>query len=58
MDFVKFEAEHFNQLDNATLKVLKHYCYMHKFWIELNLNLYKTCNTTMIKAIVTDWNNE
>ena len=58
MDFVKFEAEHFDELDNATLRVFRDYCYPHGFWINLNLGLDKTCNTAMLEAVAAEWNDE
>lgn len=51
IDFVKFETEHYNQLDNATLRVFQNYCYPHGFWIDFNLSFNKTCNTAILKAI-------
>lgn len=58
MNFVKFEEGHFDQLDNATLRVFRNYCYMYKFWIELNLSSDTTYNTTMLEAVAADWDNE
>ncbi|MCJ1346234.1 hypothetical protein MMC31_004449 [Peltigera leucophlebia] len=58
MDFRKFEAEHFDELDNATLRVFRDYCYPHGFWIDLNLGLDKTCNTAMLEAVAAEWNNK
>ena len=54
MDFVKFEAEHFDRLDNATLRVFRDYCYPHGFWTDFNLNLNKTCNTAMLEAVAAE----
>lgn len=51
MDFIKFETEHFNQLDNVTLRVFRDYCYPHRFWVNFNLNLNKTYNTAILEAI-------
>ncbi len=31
IDFLKFEAIYFNELDNATLRVFRDYCYPHRF---------------------------
>lgn len=39
IDFMKFRAEHFDELDNATLRVFRDYCYLHRFWIDFNLSL-------------------
>lgn len=50
--FLKFETKYFNQLDNAILRVFRDYCYLHRFWIDMNLNLDKTCNTTMLEAVI------
>ncbi|MCJ1344272.1 hypothetical protein MMC31_002475 [Peltigera leucophlebia] len=58
MNSVKFEAEHFDELDNATLRVFRDYCYPHGFWIDLNLDLDKTCNTAMLEAVSAEWNNK
>ena len=58
MDFVKFEAEHFDQLSNAILRVFRDYCYPHGFWIELNSSLDKTFNTAMLEAVAAEWNDE
>ncbi len=58
MDFVKFEAEHFNLLDNATLRDFRDYYYLQRFWIELNLKLDKTYNIAIIEAVTADWNNK
>ncbi len=58
MDFVKFEAKHFDQFDNAILRVFRDYCYLHGFWIDFNLSLNKTCNTTMLEAVAAEWNNK
>lgn len=55
---MKFEVEYFDQLDNTTLKVFSNYCYLHGFWIDFNLSLNKTYNTTMLKAIIAEWNNK
>ena len=54
MDFVKFEAEHLDELDNITLRIFRDYYYPHKFWINFNLDLDKTCNTTMLKAVAAE----
>lgn len=58
MDFVKLEAEHFDKLDNATLKVFKDYYYPYRFWIDLNLRLNKIYNTTILKAVAAKYNNK
>ncbi len=58
MNFVKFEAEHFDLLDNVILKVFRDYCYLHRFWIKLNFNLNKTYNTIILKAIAIKWNDK
>ncbi len=58
MNFVKFEAEYFDQLDNATLRVFRDYCYLHRFWIDINLNFNKTCNTAMLEAVTAKWKNK
>ena len=31
MNFVKFEIEHFDELDNATLRVFRDYYYLYEF---------------------------
>lgn len=49
---MKFEAEHFDRLDHAILRVFKDYCYLHKFWIDFNLNFDKICNTAMLEAVI------
>ena len=51
IDFMKFEVEYYDQLDNATLRVFRDYCYPHGFWINFKHGVDKTCNTTMLKAV-------
>ena len=58
MDFEKFVAEYFDKLNNAILKVFRHYCYLHGFWINLYLGLDKTYNTAMLEAVAAKWNNK
>lgn len=53
---MKFESKHFNQFENATLTVFRNYCYLHRFYINLNLYLDKTWNTILLKAVVAKWN--
>lgn len=58
MNFVKFEVEHFDDLDNTTLGVFRDYYYPHRFWIDFNLGLEKICNIAMLKVITAKWNNK
>lgn len=58
MDFVKFEIKHFNLLDNAILRIFRDFCFPYRFWIKLNLNFNKTCNTTILETIAAKWNSK
>lgn len=58
MDFAKFEAKYFNELDTATWKVVKDYCYPHGFQIDYNFNPGKTCIIAILKAVDAKWNNK
>ena len=58
MDFAKFEAKNFDELDSATWKVIKEYCYPHGFWIDPNNGSGRTRTAAMLKAIEDNWNNE
>lgn len=51
IDFVKFKAKYSDELDNITLQVIKDYCCLHGFWINLKLNLNKTCCIAILKAV-------
>lgn len=48
---MKVEVEHFDKLDNAILRVFKDYYYPNGLWINLNLDLDKTCNIAMLRAV-------
>lgn len=52
MDFMKFQAKYFDELDNAILRVFRDYCYPYKFWIDFNLGLNKTCNIVMLETTI------
>lgn len=59
IDFVKFEIEYFNQLDNTILQVFRNNYYpYYRFWINLNLSLNKTYNTAMLEAVAAKQNNK
>ncbi len=58
MDFAKFEAKHFDELDNDTWGVIGDYCYLHGFWVDYNFGPGRNCTTTMLKAVEADWNNK
>lgn len=55
---MKFEAKYFDILYNTTLRVIKDYYYPYRFWINHNLKFNKTYNTRILKAIITNWNDE
>ena len=51
MDFMKFKAKYFNELYNVILRVFRDYCYLYRFWIDINLSLDKTYNTGILKDV-------
>ena len=58
MYFAKFEARHFNELDNPTWRIVRDYCYMHRFWINHNNGPNRTHTTFMLKVVDNKWNNK
>lgn len=58
IDFMRFQVEYFDQLDNTTLRVFRDYYYLHRFQINFNLNLNKTCNIIMLEVVTTEQNNK
>ena len=55
---MKFDAKNFNELDNATLRVFRDYCYLYGFWINLNLGLNKTSNIAILEVVAAKLNNK
>lgn len=51
IDFAKFKAKHFDELDSVILIIIKDYSYLHNYWINHNFVLGKTYVTIIIKAI-------
>lgn len=59
VDFRKFEAKHFDQLESTTWKLVKDYCYPHGYRIDHSLGPGRTCTDAMLKAVVeVNWNDE
>ena len=58
MDFEKFEAKHFDELDSTTWRVVRGYCYPHGYWIDHNFGPGRTRTTVMLKAVEAEWNDE
>ena len=56
--FAKFEARHFDELNNLTWKIVKDYCYMDGFWIDHKFGLDRPRITFMLKAVNNEWNNK
>ncbi len=56
-DFKKFETKHFNILDNSTWRSIREYCYLYRFWIDINEG-FKTFTTAMLEAIAADCYDE
>lgn len=51
MDFAKFEIQHFNELDNITMKIIQDCCYLHSFWIDYIFSSSKIYITFILKDI-------
>ena len=58
IDFAGFEAKYFDELNNTTWRVIKYYCYIHRFRIDHNFGPSKTCTTVILKAIIVKWHNK
>lgn len=58
MNFKKFEAKHFDDIDSPIWIIARDYCYLLKYWINHNFGLSWTHATTIIEAINKDWNNK
>ncbi len=58
MDFGKFEAKHFDELDSTTWKLIRNYCYPNGYWIDHDFGPGRTHTTVMLKAVEADWNNK
>ena len=58
MDFGKFEAKHFDELDSSTWNLIRNYCYPHGYWIDYNIDDERTWTTVMLKAVKANWNDE
>lgn len=58
IDFVKFEVKYFDKLDNITLRAVRDYYYLHKFWIDYNLGLNKIRNVVILEAVIAVLNNK
>ncbi len=58
VDFEKFEAKHFDELDGPTWRLVRDYCYPHGYWIDHNLCPGRSHTTNMLKAVEADWNNK
>ena len=58
MDFANYEAKHFNELDNATWRIIRDYYYAHGFWINHNFDHGRSRTHVMLTSVAVDWNNE
>lgn len=50
IDFEKFEAKHFDQVDSLTWKVVRDHSYPHGFLIDYNFSPGRTRTTVMLKS--------
>ena len=57
INFKKFEAKHFDMLDNNTWRRIREYCYPYGFWIDVN-NGSETFTTAILEVIAADWYDE
>lgn len=55
---MRFLAKYFDQLDKVILKVFRNYYYLHKSWINFNLNFNKSYNISIAKVFVTKQKNK
>ncbi len=58
MNFAEFETRHFDELNNATWRVIKDYYYPHRFWIDHNFSPGRNRTITILTAVEADWNNK
>lgn len=51
-DFAKFEAKLFDELNHATWKVVRYYCYRHRFEIDYNFGPSRSCTIVILQAVI------